>query len=226
MNPGCNYLVQEDFIPFLQDVVNTHPGLAFLKEASEFHSRYITTVIQRIFYTVNRSWSGRITCAELRRSSFLQVGSWTGGRGGDSWPSLLHRVITHPLVHPCVHPPTSPSSIPASTYSPTVSIPASIYSPTVHLSPPPPSASLCLRTHHPSLHALSYSFTHNSSLHPPPHPPSRIHSLLCHLFMRLLFFSSILPPTLTSSLHPGSKPASSTHLSRRQAPDTGAPGPP
>ncbi|VCX38563.1 unnamed protein product [Gulo gulo] len=43
MNPGANYLVQEDFIPFLQDVVNTHPGLAFLKEASEFHSRYITT---------------------------------------------------------------------------------------------------------------------------------------------------------------------------------------
>ncbi|XP_059943380.1 serine/threonine-protein phosphatase 2A regulatory subunit B'' subunit beta isoform X4 [Mesoplodon densirostris] len=55
-----------------KDVVNTHPGLAFLKEASEFHSRYITTVIQRIFYTVNRSWSGRITCAELRRSTFLQ----------------------------------------------------------------------------------------------------------------------------------------------------------
>ncbi|XP_063491555.1 serine/threonine-protein phosphatase 2A regulatory subunit B'' subunit beta isoform X2 [Symphalangus syndactylus] len=47
MSPGCNYLVQEDFVPFLQ-------------------------VIQRIFYAVNRSWSGRITCAELRRSSFLQ----------------------------------------------------------------------------------------------------------------------------------------------------------
>ncbi|XP_029411974.1 serine/threonine-protein phosphatase 2A regulatory subunit B'' subunit beta isoform X2 [Nannospalax galili] len=72
MSPGCNYLVQEDFVPFLQDVVNTHPGLSFLKEASEFHSRYITTVIQRIFYTVNRSWSGRITCTELRRSTFLQ----------------------------------------------------------------------------------------------------------------------------------------------------------
>ncbi|KAM9021350.1 serine/threonine-protein phosphatase 2A regulatory subunit B'' subunit beta isoform 1-T2 [Ara ararauna] len=72
MNPGCNYLVQEDFIPFLQDVVNSHPGLLFLKEASEFHSRYITTVIQRIFYTVNRSWSGKITCNELRKSNFLQ----------------------------------------------------------------------------------------------------------------------------------------------------------
>ncbi|XP_013361043.1 PREDICTED: serine/threonine-protein phosphatase 2A regulatory subunit B'' subunit beta [Chinchilla lanigera] len=71
-SPGSGGLVQEDFVPFLQDVVNTHPGLSFLKEASEFHSRYITTVIQRIFYTVNRSWSGRITCAELRRSSFLQ----------------------------------------------------------------------------------------------------------------------------------------------------------
>ncbi|OWK60846.1 Serine/threonine-protein phosphatase 2A regulatory subunit B'' subunit beta [Lonchura striata] len=47
MNPGCNYLVQEDFIPFLQ-------------------------VIQRIFYTVNRSWSGKITCNELRKSNFLQ----------------------------------------------------------------------------------------------------------------------------------------------------------
>uniref|UniRef100_A0A8C5WRZ8 Protein phosphatase 2 regulatory subunit B''beta n=1 Tax=Laticauda laticaudata TaxID=8630 RepID=A0A8C5WRZ8_LATLA len=71
-SPGYNYLVQEDFIPFLQDVVNSHPSLVFLKEASEFHSRYITTVIQRIFYTVNRSWSGRITCNELRKSNFLQ----------------------------------------------------------------------------------------------------------------------------------------------------------
>ncbi|XP_077610852.1 uncharacterized protein LOC144223936 [Crocuta crocuta] len=51
MSPGCNYLVQEDFVPFLQDVVNTHPGLAFLKEASEFHSRYITTV---------STWPGRL----------------------------------------------------------------------------------------------------------------------------------------------------------------------
>ncbi|KAM7336384.1 serine/threonine-protein phosphatase 2A regulatory subunit B'' subunit beta isoform X1 [Alexandromys fortis] len=72
MAPGSEGLVQEDFVPLLQDVVNTHPGLSFLKEAPEFHSRYITTVIQRIFYTVNRSWSGRITSTELRRSSFLQ----------------------------------------------------------------------------------------------------------------------------------------------------------
>ncbi|KAM9319230.1 serine/threonine-protein phosphatase 2A regulatory subunit B'' subunit beta-like [Gastrophryne carolinensis] len=70
--PGCSYLEQEDFISFLQDVVNTHPHLTFLREASEFHSRYITTVIQRIFYNVNRSWSGRISYTELRKSNFLQ----------------------------------------------------------------------------------------------------------------------------------------------------------
>ncbi|KAG8445568.1 hypothetical protein GDO86_010370 [Hymenochirus boettgeri] len=71
--PGCNYLDQEDFIPLLQDIVDTHPGLTFLKEAPEFHSRYITTVIQRIYYTVNRSWSGKITLTEIRRSNFLQT---------------------------------------------------------------------------------------------------------------------------------------------------------
>ena len=30
-----------------QDVVDSHSGLAFLKEASDFHTRYITTVRQR-----------------------------------------------------------------------------------------------------------------------------------------------------------------------------------
>ena len=30
-------------------------------------------VISRIFYTVDRSWSNRITVSDLRRSNFLQV---------------------------------------------------------------------------------------------------------------------------------------------------------
>merc|ERR1712183_1232846 len=58
-------------VPLIQDVVDTHPGLLFLKEATEFHSRYVHTVIARIFYEVNRSWSGKITVSELRRSKFL-----------------------------------------------------------------------------------------------------------------------------------------------------------
>lgn len=66
-------LTPEDFVPMVQDVVDTHPGLSFLKEATEFHSRYVHTVIARIFYCVNRSWSGKISIPELRRSNLLQV---------------------------------------------------------------------------------------------------------------------------------------------------------
>lgn len=64
-------LAPEDFVPLVQDVVDTHPGLGFLKEATEFHSRYVHTVIARIFFVVNRSWSGFITLSELRRSNLL-----------------------------------------------------------------------------------------------------------------------------------------------------------
>ncbi|XP_054157890.1 serine/threonine-protein phosphatase 2A regulatory subunit B'' subunit beta-like isoform X2 [Oppia nitens] len=68
-----NYLLPEDFVPMLQDVIDTHPGLAFLKEAEEFHSRYVHTVIARIYYCVNKSWTGRITLPELKKSNFIQV---------------------------------------------------------------------------------------------------------------------------------------------------------
>lgn len=71
-----NYLLPEDFLSMIQDVVDTHPGLTFLKEATEFHSRYVHTVIARIYYCVNRSWSGRINLPELRRSNLLQVISY------------------------------------------------------------------------------------------------------------------------------------------------------
>ncbi|XP_072153846.1 serine/threonine-protein phosphatase 2A regulatory subunit B'' subunit delta isoform X1 [Bemisia tabaci] len=67
-----NYLDPEDFIPLVQDVVDTHPGLVFLKQATEFHSRYILTVVSRIYYNVNQMWNGRISLSELRRSDLLR----------------------------------------------------------------------------------------------------------------------------------------------------------
>ena len=39
-----NYVVAEDMVTLIQDVVDSHPGLGFLKEATEFHSRYVHTV--------------------------------------------------------------------------------------------------------------------------------------------------------------------------------------
>ncbi|CRK96948.1 CLUMA_CG010317, isoform A [Clunio marinus] len=72
-NKSRPYMLPEDLAPLIQDVVDSHPGLAFLKEAAEFHSRYVHTVIARIFYSVNRSWSGRITVGELRKSNLMEV---------------------------------------------------------------------------------------------------------------------------------------------------------
>ena len=39
-----NYVVPEEMVTLIQDVVDSHPGLGFLKEATEFHSRYVHTV--------------------------------------------------------------------------------------------------------------------------------------------------------------------------------------
>lgn len=48
---SCSFLSDHArFFFFFQDIVDTHPGLTFLKDAPEFHSRYITTV--RHFHTV------------------------------------------------------------------------------------------------------------------------------------------------------------------------------
>ena len=38
------YLLPEDFVAMIQDIVEYHPGLTFLKDAAEFHSRYVHTV--------------------------------------------------------------------------------------------------------------------------------------------------------------------------------------
>ncbi|KAL3082928.1 hypothetical protein niasHS_010730 [Heterodera schachtii] len=67
------HILSEDFVPMMMDLILTHPGLHFLKEAPQFYGRYADVVIVRIFWNVNRSWSGRITANELRRSNFLQT---------------------------------------------------------------------------------------------------------------------------------------------------------
>jgi hypothetical protein len=67
------YLSIDDWDYLVQDIIDTHPGLKFLREAREFHSRYIKTVVARVFYNCNRSWSMKLTVHELRRSNFLQV---------------------------------------------------------------------------------------------------------------------------------------------------------
>lgn len=68
-----NYLLPNDFVPLIQSIIDDHPGLKFLGSAPDFHMRYIETVIARIYFNINKSWTGKISQAELRQSNFLAV---------------------------------------------------------------------------------------------------------------------------------------------------------
>lgn len=46
-------------------------GLEFLSNHAEFQEKYAVTVITRIFYSVNKCHSGRITSRQIRRSDLL-----------------------------------------------------------------------------------------------------------------------------------------------------------
>ena len=48
-------------------------GLEFLSNHAEFQEKYAVTVITRIFYSVNRCHSGRITSRQIRRSDLLDA---------------------------------------------------------------------------------------------------------------------------------------------------------
>lgn len=60
-------------MPFINELLLYHPGLEFLEGHPDFHPKYTSTVISRIFYIVNRARNGRITQRELRRSNLVEV---------------------------------------------------------------------------------------------------------------------------------------------------------
>ncbi|KAH9599297.1 EF-hand domain [Trypanosoma melophagium] len=68
-----SYLLPEDFRAYIEILLEFHPGLAFLKQTPDFQSRYLETVIYRIFYDLDRFDRGRIAYAEMERSCFLDA---------------------------------------------------------------------------------------------------------------------------------------------------------
>ncbi|KAJ8659072.1 hypothetical protein O0I10_005110 [Lichtheimia ornata] len=70
--PGCAWLLPEDFLPVLEDIVLHHPGLRFLADNPMFQERYIETVICRLYYEA-RCPSGKMTMVQFRRSNFVQM---------------------------------------------------------------------------------------------------------------------------------------------------------
>ena len=66
-------IVRDDFLPFIKAILHDHPGLEFLSQHQEFQEKYAVTVITRIFYSVNRGHSGRISARQVRQSDLLQA---------------------------------------------------------------------------------------------------------------------------------------------------------
>uniref|UniRef100_A0A7S1D7L1 EF-hand domain-containing protein n=1 Tax=Cyclophora tenuis TaxID=216820 RepID=A0A7S1D7L1_CYCTE len=66
-------IFRDDFLPYIKELLSDHPGLEFLSNHAEFQEKYAVTVIARIFYSVNKCHSGRITLRQIRRSDLLEA---------------------------------------------------------------------------------------------------------------------------------------------------------
>ncbi|KAH7970050.1 serine/threonine-protein phosphatase 2A regulatory subunit B'' subunit beta [Rhipicephalus sanguineus] len=72
LTKGCRTFLQPcDFMDLIQDLIDTHGGLSFLKEVTRSHSVYIDTVVARLFFEVGKTWTWHHSMAELRRSDLL-----------------------------------------------------------------------------------------------------------------------------------------------------------
>ncbi|CAI5724916.1 unnamed protein product [Peronospora effusa] len=71
--PKNDFIERDDFAPFLHELLKYHPGLEFLGGTPEFQEKYALTVVVRIFYSVDRDSSGRITLRKLRRSNLISA---------------------------------------------------------------------------------------------------------------------------------------------------------
>jgi serine/threonine-protein phosphatase 2A regulatory subunit B'' len=69
--PGAKFVVPQDWHAVLQELLETHAGLDFLRETKEFQARYVETVIARIYYTLDRRGLGRLTLRDIERGELL-----------------------------------------------------------------------------------------------------------------------------------------------------------
>jgi hypothetical protein len=112
-------LLPEDLIPLVQDVVETHPGLTFLKEATEFHSRYVHTVggLQPRLQSSPAGPETRVCYTapsrKINSSSFGQavVGRPSAGRARNLSFSSSSLPLSLPQQIPCRHT-MSPFAVP------------------------------------------------------------------------------------------------------------------
>eukprot|EP00300_Choanocystis_sp_HF-7_P041598 c8379_g1_i1.p1 GENE.c8379_g1_i1~~c8379_g1_i1.p1 ORF type:complete len:311 (-),score=80.63 c8379_g1_i1:144-1076(-) len=64
-SPDADHIKPSDFTPWLNELLEYHPALDFLKSTPEFQTAYVETVIARIFYRVNKQRNDRLSLAEV-----------------------------------------------------------------------------------------------------------------------------------------------------------------
>ena len=69
--PGAKYVIPPDWHAVMQELLETHAGLDFLRDTKEFQARYVETVIARIYYTLDRRGLGRLTLRDIERGELL-----------------------------------------------------------------------------------------------------------------------------------------------------------
>lgn len=65
------HLVRDDFRPMLKELLETHPGLEFLKNTPEFQERYADTVIMRIYFEIDTNDDDKISYRDFRKSNLI-----------------------------------------------------------------------------------------------------------------------------------------------------------
>ncbi|CBZ25423.1 conserved hypothetical protein [Leishmania mexicana MHOM/GT/2001/U1103] len=68
-----SFLLPKDFVAYINVLLTYHPGLAFLRQTPDFQSKYLDTVIYRIFYELDRFDRGCISYSELAASRLIDA---------------------------------------------------------------------------------------------------------------------------------------------------------
>lgn len=69
--PGAKFVVPLDWYAVMQELLNHHAGLDFLRDTKEFQARYVETVVARIYYALDRRGLGRLTLLDIERGELL-----------------------------------------------------------------------------------------------------------------------------------------------------------
>mmetsp|Transcript_40582 Transcript_40582/g.95310 ORF Transcript_40582/g.95310 Transcript_40582/m.95310 type:complete len:566 (+) Transcript_40582:161-1858(+) len=72
-NGSARFVSREDWREHLSVLLDTHPGLDFLKGTPEFQDRYLECVVERIYYVNNRAENYKMTLSEIQRSNLCSV---------------------------------------------------------------------------------------------------------------------------------------------------------